>query len=188
MKRFRKASVLLQMLQAAQQYPLLARSPKPLAAISKVGNGKAKINENTDIEEAEAEEGQEENQTVSPSKKRATPPRQMQVMEIDFDAGATPFEEFCRQKNPTNDTAKYLTSAVWLKENAKIDPIGLDHMYTCYRRMKWKMPKDFGATFREGRRSTKGYYRGAAERGFFSITHIGEDLVNKMNEEQWKTR
>jgi hypothetical protein len=154
----------------------------PQQTLPKNGKSKTAGTELPTTEEAEFEVDEEDEKPSVPArKKRNNPPRQLQVVDIEFNAGTIPFEDFCNQKNPDTDVSKYLVCTLWLKENAKIDSVNPDHIYTCYKRMKWKVPKDPGGAFRTGKRAESGYYRSSAEKGHYSITHIGENVVNKMN-------
>lgn len=114
---------------------------------------------------------------LSKSKKSRPAPRTPQVIELDLKSGDMSLEIFCQQKNPSTDLDKYLIIATWLKRYRGIEPISQEHVYTCYRFLSWKIPKDVGQTFRNGK--SKGYFR-SQEKGLFSLTHIGDNKVQEM--------
>jgi hypothetical protein len=128
-------------------------------------------------EEAEYVEAQQASVTVAERPKRNRINRTPEIVEIDLKGGTIAFEAFAGKKNPTSDRDRYLVIAAWLKEYHNLDPIGQDHAYTCYRAMKWTVPKDVGSTFRNGKRD--GLYKPAGK-GMYSINHIGLNEVEKM--------
>ena len=101
-----------------------------------------------------------------------------QVLSVDFKTGDMPFAAFCQSKNPTKNIQKYLVCAAWFKEQRGEDEISADHVYTCFRTMRWGIQKDMGQTFRSGKQ--QGYFDNGSKAGMWKITHIGLDVVDKM--------
>jgi hypothetical protein len=99
------------------------------------------------------------------------------VIELDLSLGTTPFRKFAEAKNPGKHVDKYLVIAAWLKEFLGIDEIKADHIYTCYKFMKWNSPKDVGLTLR----ATPTYFGKGSADGVYVINHLGLDRVNEMN-------
>ena len=131
--------------------------------------------ENSEPIEAEATEV-EQDRPQKPRKTRIY--RTPEILDLDLKTGSVPFEEFCKQKNPTDTAKKYLVIAAWLKDNLKLDQINSDHVYTCYRAMGWGVERDVGRPFRNCKQS--GYFRSAADNGSWEITHVGLGVVQKM--------
>jgi hypothetical protein len=104
-----------------------------------------------------------------------------QVVDINLDSGSIVFEKFVEQKAPDSDQTKYLVITYWLKEYAGIVEIGSDHAYTCYRRMKWKIPTDPGQPFRGLKKLS--YVKSGTTPASFILTHIGETEVVKMGQQ-----
>ncbi len=128
--------------------------------------------ENFEQQQQQEDELQEpEKEELSPSSNRG--PRKFRtpkVLDMKLD-GDPSFEDFARSKNPTNHVRRYLIVAAWFKEAKSLDSINVDHVYTCYRFMKWPTRSaDFSQTLRnlKGRQllESKG-------EGEYSITHLG---------------
>ncbi len=60
-----------------------------------------------------------------------------------------------------------------MKENLKIDEVGIDHIYTGYRAMNWQVPDDVAAPLRSMKQKQYGYFNSGKERGLYAINHIG---------------
>jgi hypothetical protein len=118
----------------------------------------------------------EASQVNKAPRKRQTP-RTPEVLELDLKAGAISFEDFANEKSPKSDAEKYLLVAYWLKENLNIPQIGIGHIYTCFRAMKWKVQVDIGQPLRSAKKVAT--FR-SVSRGDYEITHIGIDQVEKM--------
>ena len=111
----------------------------------------------------------------SPRKRRI--PRTPDVLELDLKSGSISFEDFAIEKAPKSDAEKYLLIAYWLKENLEITQIGIGHIYTCFRAMKWKVQVDIGQPLRTAKKV--GTFRSVSH-GEYEITHIGIGEVEKM--------
>jgi len=105
------------------------------------------------------------------------------VLDLDLTQGNPPLKEYLEQKKPKSDIRRYLLIAAWLKENLKIDEVGINHIYTGYRAMNWQSPDDVAAPLRSMRQKHYGYFNKGKEKGFFAINHIGIGEANKANEE-----
>lgn len=102
------------------------------------------------------------------------------VLELDLTSGDPSFAAFVASKNPSTVRDKYLIIAAWLKEYRQVEPIGQEHIYTCFRAMGWGVQKDLGATFRTGKRD--GFFNSTGRgSGNYIINHIGLDRVRKMH-------
>jgi hypothetical protein len=111
----------------------------------------------------------------SPRKKRVA--RTPDVLELDLKSGSVSFEDFAIEKAPKSDAEKYLLIAYWLKENLEITQIGIGHIYTCLRAMKWKVQADIGQPLRSAKKV--GTFRSVGH-GEYEITHIGIGAVEKI--------
>ncbi|MEA3213323.1 MAG: hypothetical protein QOE70_6380 [Chthoniobacter sp.] len=132
-----------------------------------------------DENEGEAEEEQEANGSSSakPKKNRAYPTPE--VLELDLTTGPLSLEDYAKSKSPSEDNKKYLVVAAWLKEQRATPQIGINHIWTCFRLLGWGVQKDMGQPFRSMKKI--GWFKAGAERGTFEITHIGLDVVRKLN-------
>ena len=115
----------------------------------------------------------------SSSKVRSKTYRTPEVLELDLSAGDVPFQTFCESKGPESDWDKYLLVAWWLKKNLDISEITSAHIYTCYKFMKWQVPRDIPQPLRD-MKSKKSWFSKCADRGAYALNHIGENEVSKM--------
>lgn len=113
------------------------------------------------------------------SKRRVVTPKILN--NLDLDSGSVSLKEFCLRKKPTVDSKKYLVILSWLKEVRGLESVGVDHVYTCYRSMGWTAPKDVGSTLRALKKP--GYVVSGDERGLFTITHVGQGVVDELSKE-----
>lgn len=133
--------------------------------------------DSSDNLEAETDDAQgdvAESAPKAPAKPRKYPTPK--VIDVDLDTGLS-FQDFAKQKGPTEITKRYLAVAAWFKEHRGVDGITADHVYTCFKKIGWSTSiKDFVQPFRD--LSRQGW--GTTKKSTFTINHIGLDLVQKM--------
>lgn len=100
------------------------------------------------------------------------------VNDLDMKSGGKAFETFAVEcGSPSEHSMRYLVAAAWLGENAKIDPVTADHVYTCYKSAGWTFDvSDPGFPFRYLKKEGLGEAKG----GKFTINHLGLAKVEKM--------
>lgn len=131
---------------------------------------------------SDSDEEMQQESHPSPARTAATPRKKyikkVKVLpDVDLKAGATPFEQFMKEKKPQSMNDKYLAIATWFKRFGGLDTITADHVYTGYRAMGWTSDAaDMSQPFRD----LKKLGRGDVKKGAFSINHIGEGVVDKM--------
>lgn len=54
----------------------------------------------------------------------------------------TSLRDFARSKEPKNNDDKNVVSVYYLRLIADIEVVSIDHVFTCYRAMGWREPKD----------------------------------------------
>ena len=87
--------------------------------------------------------------TTPPSKPRV-PRKAKSPNVLDVDLVTEPsFESYAKQKNPTSDSKRYLVVAAWFKLHRGVDEITADHVYTCFRKIKWPTNRG-GSTISDG--------------------------------------
>jgi hypothetical protein len=113
---------------------------------------------------------------VKPTKPRKY--RSPKVVEIDMAAGGKPFREFALEKgNPTEHASRYLLASYWLSEHGGIQPVSVDHVYTCYKSAGWTFNvTDPAFPFRHLKKEGQG----DVKRAQFTINHIGKARVEEM--------
>lgn len=156
-------------------------SPPPPRALSQghQSNGSAP-QQVLDFEEGQVVEDTESSSESSKSRssiKRSYPVPKF-LDDLDLRSGEPSLEEFCKQKAPSDTTKKYLVCAVWLKRYRQIDSVTADHIYTCYRTMRWGIHKDVGKPLRNAK--SNDYFKKGPTTGSYTITHIGENAVDKL--------
>jgi hypothetical protein len=163
----------------------ISRGPsgqKLIASPGRIESEETESIEASDLQEATEKDSAkaDESQSRPASSRSAGTPRTPKVLDLDLKKGPVTLEEFCKKKNPTGDNQKYLAIAHWLKENLNIIEVSMDHVHTCYRTMGWHTPKDASGPLRAMKRS--GWFQKGKEVGTYSINHVGDNEVSKMNQ------
>jgi hypothetical protein len=107
----------------------------------------------------------------SPSRK--TPVRKIRSPSvIDVDVTSEPsLASFAAKKNPSSESMKFLVVVAWFNQHRGIDAVGVDHVYTCYRALKWDCTmEDFSQPLRDLKRRQLLHKKG---RGLYAINHLG---------------
>jgi hypothetical protein len=125
----------------------------------------------TAIEERELAE--EATPTQAP---RRSPPRTPKVLDIDLISEPS-FATFADEKKPNNHSKRYLLVAAWFKQARGIDAITADHVYTCYRSVKW--PCDV-TDFAQPLRTLKHRQKMTQTDEAFVINHLGLQEVDEL--------
>jgi hypothetical protein len=98
------------------------------------------------------------------------------VLELDLTTD-TSLASFAQKANPKSHLKRYLVVAAWFKEHRNIDAITSDHVYTCYRSLKWPLDiNDFAQPLRDLK--ARQYFT-APEKGSYAINHLGLQQVEK---------
>lgn len=132
--------------------------------------------DDSDIQEFEEIEVEEQ----PASRQRANGPRKYRTPKVlDLDLVSEPsWEAFARSKNPSNDQKKFLVVAAWFKNYRDIDGITVDHVYTCFRSVKWDTAiADFGAPLRALKKRQLLEQTG---KGTYAINHLGLAEVDRL--------
>lgn len=129
-----------------------------------------------DFSEVEAlEEVSAPSRTKEPKQPRK--PTVPKVLELDLTAG-TSFESFAHAHPPKNDTERNLVVLAWYKEHRPDEPVTANHVYTCYRAMKWPSGiDDFSWPLRSLKKDQLVKNTG---RGQYEINHLGIARVDSM--------
>lgn len=113
----------------------------------------------------------------SPKESKPRKPTAMKVLSIDLKTEPS-FEAFANSHVPKNDTERNLVALAWFKEHRPNESVTANHVYTCYRAMKWPAAID---DFPSILRSLKSQQLVTSPgRGQFEINHLGIDRVEKM--------
>lgn len=98
----------------------------------------------------------------------------------DLDLTTAPsFQDFADEKKPEKEVDRFLVVAAWFHEHRSEGAIGMNHVFTCYKKMRWSSAiADFAwplrALKREGLMSSP-------SRGLYAINHIGLGRVEEMS-------
>lgn len=99
------------------------------------------------------------------------------VIKLDLTGGGkNSLEAFAESKKPKSDMDKYEVIAYWLKSALNLDEVGPDHMYTCFKALKWRVPSNIGQGFRNAKRSHAAFEFGS-QPGVYTMTHLGDNRV-----------
>ena len=174
--------------QNALRSPENAPARKSITAIpprNSAPNDRSEPDETVDVEMHDAEDNGGAEQDGSRQVRQAVskprrPPRTPKVLDLDLTSGV-PFEEFARAKSPSSDHKRYLVVAAWFKLHRQTEAITTDHVYTCYRAVKW--PSNI-VDFNQPLRDLKGrQLMTSGAKGQYSINHLGLAEVDKLNTE-----
>lgn len=124
--------------------------------------------------------GDDEPAPVAAKSTREARPRKPtvpKVLDLDLTSGVS-FEAFANERSPKNDTERNLVVLAWFKENRPDEPVTANHVYTCYRAIKWPSGiDDFSWPLRALK---KEQLVTNPARGQYVINHLGIARVEKM--------
>lgn len=155
----------------------MPRAPKQTVQV--LTSSEAEADADTSSEEFEAENYVDEVTPARTSAPRNRKPVSRTVLEIDLE-GENPFADFVESYPPETERDKHLVSVAYFCEQRKeITDISADHVYTCFRKMKWSVgSKDFAQPLRDLKRLQ--LLTAGPSRGTYVINHIGLDHVHKL--------
>jgi hypothetical protein len=100
------------------------------------------------------------------------------TVNIELESGEKPFATFAREKQPETHREKYLVAAEWLRVYRNTPEITAGHVRTCYIGADWTFDvQDPVQAFRDLKRQGLG----TISDGKFTINHLGQAAVKKMN-------
>jgi len=91
--------------------------------------------------------------------------------------GKTSFAEFIKEKQPVSDQEKCVASVYHMQRNLELENIDVNHVYTCYKIMKWRVPADLENTLAVTA-SQKGWLDTTNFKDIKITTH-GENLIEQ---------
>jgi hypothetical protein len=151
------------------------RAPAATTVVKRLAAPAAHFNGATDASEPDMDEGPTIEETTSVEtlseapKQRAPrkPAPKPNVIEIDV-ASEPPLSSLV---DPGSNHRRYLAIAAWLHDHRKIEVINADHIYTCYRHLRWPIDiLDFAQPLRELKH--KQFFT-SPERGKYAINQLG---------------
>ncbi|MES0099762.1 hypothetical protein [Mesorhizobium sp. M0019] len=125
-----------------------------------------------------SDDAQMESATARPAREgRPRKPTVPKVLELDLMSGGS-FEAFANEHTPKNDTERNLVVLAWFKEHRPDEAVTANHVYTCYRAIKWPSGiDDFSWPLRALK---KEQLVTSPHRGQYAINHLGIARVEKM--------
>ena len=151
----------------------------PSQATTALPNGAAEMEADVDDQETELED-EPPAETAAPRQQREArvrKPTSMKVLDLDLTATPT-FDGFAAEHVPKNDTERNLVVLAWFKEHRPDEVVTANHVYTCYRAMKWPSGiDDFAGVLRslKAQQLVK-----SVGRGQYEINHLGIARVEKL--------
>jgi hypothetical protein len=139
--------------------------------------------EQTDVvEEATAEEElqqQDAGSTAVPRQRGPRKPPSAPQILTDVDLTSDPsLASYAAKANPKSHLKRYLVITAWFKEHRQIESVGVEHIYTGYRHLKWPTDiKDFAQPLRDLKADQ---YLSSSEKGSYTINHLGLQEVQKL--------
>lgn len=148
----------------------------PLSPAEEEELDEAPDSNHTTEQESPGEPVRSEN-TVKTKKSKSRQTYTPKVIKIDLTGGGkNSLDAFVESKKPKSDMDKYEVVAYWLKTALNLEDVGPDLMYTCFKALKWRSPKDFGQPFRNAK-SQHAAFDSGAQPGNYRLNHIGEIRV-----------
>lgn len=106
-------------------------------------------------------------------------PKPKLVTDIDLRSGAMPLEKYVELKSPKSQIDKYLVAVGWFSEVGGVEEVGIDHVYTVFKAMKWTdLPPDVRQPLNDLERKKELLTK--ASRGFWTLNHLGEAELERM--------
>lgn len=134
-----------------------------------------------EYEEEVFEPEDDNSSTAAPRQARETRPRKPtvpKVLELDLTSGES-FESYAIEHAPKSEPDRNLVVLAWFKEHRPDEAVTANHVYTCYRAMKWPSGiDDFSWPLRALKKEQLVTSTG---RGQYAINHLGIARVEKMS-------
>jgi hypothetical protein len=92
--------------------------------------------------------------------------------------GQIAWKEFAAEKNPQTLDAKYLTASSWITKHAGLETFTREHVFTCFRTVKWDELKDFTQPMRR-MKSASSYFTNP-KRGDWKLTTHGLEEAERL--------
>jgi len=154
----------------------IAPAARPVASISDQS-------EASDPAEYDDADNEDEIVSASPRSVKDAKPRKYpspKVLDVDLTAPLS-FEEYANARNADNEKDRFLIVAAWFKEHRNETAIGINHVFTCYKKMRWPSGiADFAWPLRslkkDGLMNTGG-------RGLYTINHIGSGRADELEKD-----
>jgi hypothetical protein len=125
-------------------------------------------------EETESEEMLQETAGLPSNGKPKKPLAPKHTFLSDFNlapTGVPTWKDHAAQRNPQNETEKFLVASAWIQTDGGVDPFEGGHLFTCFRAMGWNTQVDMIQPLRQ-LKSKKSYYENPI-RGKWKLTGIG---------------
>ncbi len=101
---------------------------------------------------------------------------QPKLLDIDFRSASVSLQDYVASHQVGDaEWKRYLAIAKWFKEHMAVNAVTIDHIFTGYRTMNWKVPTRVRQPLIDAT-GKKGWFRRAGK-GNYAITHIGEDQI-----------
>jgi hypothetical protein len=143
-----------------------------------------------DVEEQHLPEGSavedlEEEASVSGNGKGKKPPSVPKYTFMDgfniSPEGVPSLTDYCTEKEPQTVNDKFLVASAWLQTRGGADPFTGQHLFTCFRAMKWDTQVDMAQPLRQ-LKSDRSYYENPS-RGQWRLTTIGLQAAESIKKE-----
>lgn len=100
--------------------------------------------EEPEVIEAEyTDEAEDEAETPPAKPSRPRSPYYKFLTDFKLDVSDEHWQDFAARKNPKTESEKYLTAAEWITKNAGLETFSANHIFSCFRAMKWGEIRDF---------------------------------------------
>jgi hypothetical protein len=116
-----------------------------------------------------------ESGTAEPKRKSASLPKIVGELNLRS-ANVESFPDFVSRKLPSSNSQKELVSIFYLREILKLETVGIDHVFTCFKDRQWRLPANPSNSLQ----FTASKYRwiNTAEMTNIGLTTIGLNFVD----------
>jgi hypothetical protein len=85
------------------------------------------------------------------------------------------FKDFAEEKKPTSNDMKSTVAVFYLRRYTGIQKISINHIYTCYKECKWRIPSDMANSIRQT--SSRHGWIDPSDLDDIQLSTLGENLV-----------
>ncbi len=120
------------------------------------------------------EKSKKDSKTKSSSKKQKTTLSLVKDLNLSPE-GKKVFKDFIEEKKPKSNQEKCTVSVYHMQHNLELTDIGTNHIFTCYKIGKWRVPADLDNTLKVTA-SQKGWLD-TSDGNNIKTTTLGENLI-----------
>lgn len=142
----------------------------------------ASVDDTQDVSSDTTPGSTESEDSGRPSKRDRSekPVQYLSAIESSFKNATVSIEDFVKaKKSGEGATRRTLVTAMWLRDHGGIDEFTADHIYTCFKWMKWTNTPDHPRQFLRNLKAREHCFDGGTKPAHFKLNHRGEKLIEE---------